>query len=268
MYLISISDIQKGGLYMPEERVIQSLQRSYDIINLFSRLKTELSLKEISQSLNLNKSTAHGLIQTMVLNGYMAQNEKNEKYKLGKNFISKSLLIPETSIIQSVSDKYLKEISEKFALTSHLLIAEGDTMYTAKINFPSDVYYVISCIIGRTVPLHATASGKLLLASMSEQHLLNYIDKHPLIRYTDKTITDYNSLKENLADIRRNGYSYENEEIDAGVISIACPLYNHFKEFFGTISISAYHLENLPINDIISYLKEASHTISKEFLSE
>lgn len=248
-----------------EPRVIQSVQRAFDIIDCFSRQQPELSLSEISQIVKLNKSTIHGLLQTMLYNGYISQDAQTDKYKLGKKFISKTLLIPESSVIQQVSEKYLKRISERHGVTSHLMIEEHDVLYTMKVIFPSNTYYIISAILGKKVPFHATASGKIMMSAMTEERLLNCIRLNPLVSYTPKTIVDIGVLQEELQKIRENGYALEDEEVESGVFSIACPIHNQYHQIFGTISISASLLKEPDQAALILELQDASREISAEF---
>lgn len=247
-------------------RVIQSIQRALDIVECFNNKTTELSLSEISAMVNLNKSTAHGLINTLLVNGYISQNPENSKYSLGKKFISKSLIVPNSLLFKNVGEKYLRAISEKYSVTSHFMIYERKELYTLKLYLPSSAYYIISSIIGRTIPFHATASGKIILAHMKPEELKKYIAAHPLQRYTDKTITDFAVLQQELATIRRNGYSLEDKEVENGVFSVACPLYNPFREVTGTISISAYPAIDADLNELIADLKSAAAKISQQLL--
>jgi DNA-binding IclR family transcriptional regulator len=69
--------------------------------------------------------------------------------------------------------------------------------------------------------LHARASGKLLLAELSDKELRNYVAVHPLIARTSKTITDFETLRQELAVIRERGWAAEYDECDAGVACLA-----------------------------------------------
>ena len=88
-----------------------------------------------------------------------------------------------------------------------------------------------------------------------------------MIRYTDKTITDLEDMKRELKKIRENGYSIEDEEVENGVFSVACPIYNQFNEIAGTISISAYLSIDSTLEALIVDLKSAAKNISQEFQS-
>ncbi|MGL4868568.1 MAG: helix-turn-helix domain-containing protein, partial [Cetobacterium sp.] len=63
-----------------EGKTIQSIQRAIDIMNCFNEEVHELSLKEISEKLGLSKSTAHGIVSTLLKNSYLEQNQKNSNY--------------------------------------------------------------------------------------------------------------------------------------------------------------------------------------------
>lgn len=246
-------------------KIIQSIQRALDIVECFTNKEPELSLHEISDKVKLNKSTIHGILNTMLLNGYIDQNYDNGKYMLGKKFISKSVIVPSNLLFKNFSEKYVQPLSEKYNATSHLLIYEHKELYTLQLYIPSSAYYAISSIIGKRIPFHATASGKIILAYMEQGEFDRYLSAHPLRSFTAKTITDAAELTADLAKIRRQGYSLEDEEVELGVFSIACPIFNQFNHIFATVSISASVSQENNLDEIIADLKAAAKKISAEY---
>lgn len=246
-------------------KIIQSIQRAFDIVECFTNKEPELSLHEISDKVKLNKSTIHGILNTMMLNGYIAQNHDNGKYMLGKKFISKSIIVPSNLLFKNFSEKFVQPLSEKYNATSHLLIYEHKELYTLQLYIPSRAYYAISSIIGKRIPFHATASGKIILAYMEMNEFDRYIAVHPLRPFTPKTITNVAVLTAELAKIRRQGYSLEDEEVEMGVFSIACPIFNQFNRIFATVSISASVSQENNVDEIIADLKDVAKKISAEY---
>ncbi len=246
-------------------KIIQSIQRALDIVECFTNKEQELSLNEISGKVKLNKSTIHGILNTLLLNGYIDQNHDNSKYMLGKKFISKSGIVPSNLLFKNFSEKYVQPLSEKYNVTSHLLIYEQKELYTLKLYIPSSAYYAISSIIGKRIPFHATASGKIILAYMDQEEFNRYLTINPLKPFTPKTITDISLLETNLATIRKQGYSLEDEEVELGVFSIACPIFNQFNKIFATVSISASVSQDNNLDEIIADLKAAARKISAEY---
>lgn len=91
-----------------------------------------------------------------------------------------------------------------------------------KVESPSN-YFIISSRAGSKLPMHASASGKVFLANMSSEELEEFLDKYKFTKLTDNTITNKKQLMKCLQEIRNQGYSIENEEIEEGAYSIAPP---------------------------------------------
>ena len=73
---------------MATTKTIQSLERAFSILELFQNGKPEMSLKEIADTIQLNKSTTFGLVNSLTTLGYLFQNEDNQKYSLGLKILS------------------------------------------------------------------------------------------------------------------------------------------------------------------------------------
>jgi len=89
---------------------------------------------------------------------------------------------------------------------------------------------------GRTQPLHAGASSKVMLAYLPEDEWERSLE-FPLRRFTDTTITDYAALREQLRAIRARGYATSDGEIDAGAYAVAVPLCDVHQEVVAALSI-------------------------------
>lgn len=100
-------------------RMIQSVQRALDIINCFDSLHVQLSLTEISQKLNLNISTVHGLINTLIAYSYIDKNPSNGKYRLGLEFLLKANLVSQSLDLKEIGHPYLTDLTKN---TTKLLI--------------------------------------------------------------------------------------------------------------------------------------------------
>ncbi len=208
-------------------KVIQSIQRCIDIIECFDEDNPELSLAEISRMTSLNKSTVHGILKTLYYNGYIAKNPYNNKYVLSSKFIIKGELALSSVDYQlkEVGIKYIKQITDKYKVTSHLFACLSNNLYLIKMQVPSNYYYIVSSVIGKNMPLHATASGKIMLAHMDKNTLKHYLKQEERPKFTDKTITDIRQLEGELLHVKEKGYAYEDEEVEEGVSSLAAPVY-------------------------------------------
>lgn len=247
-------------------RLIQSVKRALDIVNCFDSLHTQLSLTEISEKLNLNISTVYGLVNTLCAYSYIDKNPNNGKYRLGLEFLLKANLVSQSLDLKEIGHPYLTQLTKKFHETSHLYVYQHEQIFCVdKVESPNN-YFIISSRAGSKLPMHASASGKIFLAHMPELELQSLLQHYKLTKLTEKTITDKKKLLHNLQQIREQGYSIEDEEIEAGAYSLAAPVKDAGGQTIGTISIIG-SLKRIKENEeqILADLLAAAQGISGQF---
>lgn len=222
-------------------RVIQSVQRAIDIINIFDDDQNyNLTLNEISSKLGLNINTTRGLVNTLVVNGFIKHNLEKNTYSLGLIYIPKANILNSHNmeIIRALVKTNLDNIAEKYEVSARLQIISNSSMFTVETSNPSNAHYVVFTKMHKTFPLNATSSGKLFLL-YNEKQLNYYLANMDDTKYTENTITDKNTLLKELETIKERGYSLEIEEMGRGVSSIAVPILLKNDVLYGTISITA-----------------------------
>ncbi len=207
---------------MATTKTIQSLERAFAILELFQNNKSELSLKEISVSLNLNKSTTFGLVNSLTTLGYLLQNEDNQKYSLGLKILSLTNAVKTNNILIRASRPYLEELSAKYRETVHSAQElNGSIVYLDKVEADTSIY--INTQMGTKNYMHCTGVGKVLLAYKSPEELDMFLDQ-PLKPLTFNTITDPDDFKKEMSKIHENGYGGDDEEIELGLSCVAVPV--------------------------------------------
>lgn len=245
---------------------IQSVQRAIDIINCFENINTELTLGQISAMLNLNKSTVHGLLNTLYQNDFVRQTPAG-RYTLGSYFVRK-FNITDTSIRSLVRERALDGmtyIANKYVASCGLFMLElGELVLVNRIQ-PQNEAYTITTHATYIRPLYCSASGKILLANMDEKALDEYLSVTPLVPRTDRTITTRSKLVEALEGVRRDGYGVEDEELGPGVYALSVPIYNRTGQLFATVGATgmAVHMR-LQKEAAITDLKALAHEISRQ----
>jgi DNA-binding IclR family transcriptional regulator len=249
---------------MTERRQIKSIIKTAKILELFTQYRRELSLLEISQYMGLSKSTVHSLLATLLDLGYLRQNNENSKYSLGYKVISLAeTLIKMTSII-SVSKPYLYKLAFEVKETVHLaILSQREALYIDKIEPAERI--TVNSEIGRQLPVHCTAIGKVLLAHQDKYEVAKIIKEKGLKRYTDKTITDKEQLLKELGEIRKTGMGEDNEEIEEGLSCVAVPIYNHTEKVVAAISIAGptARIESQRVR-LIESIRKTADIISRE----
>ncbi|MFK4784375.1 IclR family transcriptional regulator [Fusobacterium sp. MFO224] len=250
-----------------EIKIIQSIQRAVNILNCFDEKNMELSLKTISDRIDLNINTTRGIMNTLVLNELVSHDEKKNTYSIGNFFMLKSNLLQKSNInrAKELSVDLLTDLSEKFKVSSRLQIIESDNIFTAKTVNPKLSHYILTSTQSLNFPLHATASGKILLKYRNKN-----LEDLDLERFTENTITKKEALEKELQMIEKNGYATEFDEIGFGISSIAVPIFDNSNSIFGAISVTAITpiIEKLK-DEIILELKALKDVLEKRiFLIE
>jgi DNA-binding IclR family transcriptional regulator len=130
---------------------------------------------------------------------------------------------------------HLEAVTRKVGETANLLVLEGRAaVYVDQV--PGSRGVQVHREVGRVLPLHATASGKVLLSHRPDwRDLVGPVPE----RFTGTTITDLSKLEGELRSVRRRGYAVEAEENEAGVRCVAGPVMSGPRQVAATISVSA-----------------------------
>ena len=271
LYYIGIEG--KGGFYRMEQtkrgKVIQSVQRAIDILNCFDDAVTELSLSQISETLSLNKSTVHGILATLCANDFMQQGPSG-KYRVGHALIHKFRLAPEgyRAILLEEAKPQMARIANEYKMTTSLFVLENNALELLNRTQPASATYTINTISNdRSEPLYCTASGRIRLAYMSAAEIEHYFAHTQLEQLSIFTPTTREAVLAGIAEVRANGYSFENEELGEGVSAISVPIFNPSGGLFGTLSTTgiAFHISRRK-SELIADLKATVKKLGRNLL--
>lgn len=214
--------------------VIQSIVRARDILNCFEDTD-ELGVTEISNKIDLHKSTTFNIISTLERCRYLEKNDISGKYRLGIELFRLGTKVD--SDLRKIALPYLENLVTQFKETVNLVIrADEYVIYLEKIESPHSMR--ISTAVGSRLPINATAVGKAILSGLPDNELLETIAGLSIVRFTENTICDKNNLLESIQQIRTSGYAEDFEELEIGLTCVAAPIFNHAGNAFSAISVS------------------------------
>ncbi|WP_042347241.1 IclR family transcriptional regulator [Bacillus massiliigorillae] len=246
------------------ERLIQSIERAADILELFLAFDQELSVKEISDKLGLSKSTVHGIIKTLEHRGYLQQNKDDLKYRLGLKLFELGNRVSHQFDLGQIARPIMKELVDELKETVHLVVFErGEVIYIEKLDGPRALR--IYSHVGKRAPIHCTGVGKAILAFQEEEEMERLLLNSNLESFTEYTMTDKEELKKHLRLIRERGYSIDDEEIELGLKCVAAPIFDHHGDVMGAISCAApkVRMDDARLTEVIKGIQQAAATISK-----
>lgn len=217
-----------------QQPVIQSVSRAISILKCFKG-DVELGLAEISRMVGLHKSTTAGIVNTLKAEGFLEQNEKSGRLRLGLDLFS--LAVQARHGLIDICEPYLNTLLDFTGETVNLaIIDKTEVVYIAKKESSHSIR--ISTSVGSRLPIYCTAIGKSILALMDKAKAEALIDRISLKPFTNNTITDKKDLFATMDTIMRENVAYDFEEFEPGVICIASPLYYRKGDPIGAISVS------------------------------
>jgi len=243
--------------------IIQSLDRALTIMDLFDEHNRELKITEISTRVGLHKSTVHSLLKTLQKHGYIEQDE-NGLYRLGMRLLEKGQLLLRGFDIREKASGPLQVLSGETGQTVHLVIRDGaEGVYIDKVEGSKAA--IRYSWIGRRVPLHSSAVGKILAAFMSGAELEHLLKDYDYSIHTSHTIASESAFREELRGVREKGVAYDREENEAGVRCAAAPVYDHGGHVIAAISIStlASTVGDVELAAFVARLRETAGQISR-----
>ena len=250
---------------MSEKNPIQVSDRIFRTIELLARSGPS-GLLDISNELELNKSTVHRILNSLICMDYVKQDPDTSKYSLTFKICSFSNQVLSHNSLIDIARPYIQDLAEQTGETVHLVQMEGiNAVYIDKVEAPHNSVRMVS-MVGKTIPLYCSGVGKAILADMDDDQIRQIWEQSELHTYTANTVTDYNTFLEVIAAIRNNGYSMDNEEMEIGVRCIAVSLGCVHHKLPYAISISAPK-DRMKDKQITQYKKLLLNT-KKQLLAE
>ena len=218
-----------------DKRLLSSLQNALNILKSFTVESPLKGITDLSRELGLGKSTVHRLVTTLANEGFLVKDKETQKYRLGYALLSLSGVMTNTLDLYNESLPIVQNLVDKVNETAHVCILDGPmVLYLLKVECRQLVRFLTYA--GRRNPLHATSSGKVLLAHQDQVFIDDYM-KHHLKKYTDYTITDPVRLSEILDAVRQRGYAVTREEMVEGVHSIAAPIRDYTGKVIAALTV-------------------------------
>ncbi|GGM65918.1 IclR family transcriptional regulator [Micromonospora sonchi] len=216
---------------------VKSARRVMDLLDLLAGQPAGLTFVEIREHLELPKSSLHLLLRTMTDRGYIAADARSRRFHLGVRVWEVGQGFVRGADLAMVAHEYLVAAKEELGETVQLAILDGlENIYIAKVDAEHPLQLVSK--VGRRLPAHATGLGKVLLAYVDEDDLLERLRHVELERFTEKTVVDHEELFGDLKAIRQQGYGLDDGEFTAGVYCIAVPVLDHTGRVVAAMSCS------------------------------
>ena len=180
-----------------------------------------MRLSDLVETLKLNKTTIHRILNSLICMNYVAQDSASLKYRLTFKICDlANKVLNKTDTVQIIRP-FLQELMNAAGETVHLVQLEGThAIYIDKLESQQNTVRLVSQL-GQTLPLYSSGVGKALLAAMKNEQIKEILGGEKLISLTSNTITDLSKLMGEIDVIRNLGYAIDDEENELGIKCIA-----------------------------------------------
>jgi DNA-binding IclR family transcriptional regulator len=243
---------------------VKSLVKALRIVELLSDGdQATYTLTELSRGLHLHVSTVHRLLVNLLREGFVETDPVTGGYRLGFRVLRMGLKVLDRMDFRRVADPLLQQLNRATEETVHLAIFHGERAISIeKFGTPQPVG--LTAPLGGVLPLHCTGVGKTLLAYQDDELVKRIAETSGLQRYTGRTITTLPQLRKELARIREEGYSVDNEEAMDGLRCVAAPIFDHTGKVVAAFSVAGPATRVTParVPELARLVTETSRQIS------
>ncbi|MGV9347507.1 IclR family transcriptional regulator [Streptomyces spiralis] len=252
---------ERAGFPHQSPSPVQSVDRAAGILEFLGR-QEEAGVTEIAAELGVHKSTASRLATALELRGLIEQTEERGKYRLGLGLIRLAGAASVRLDLSRQSRPVCERLAARVAETINLAILDRDAAINIdQVLGPSAI--TTHNWLGRRTPLHATSSGKVLLAHLPEPERERRLAA-PMERYTPHTVTDPCTLRAQLTSIRAAGCAYSVEELEKGLNAVAAPVVTFNGQVVAALSASgpSFRLSVQRLREVAALVRTAAQEIS------
>ena len=251
------------GAEISKRDYVNSLARGLEVIRAFTRAQPRMTLSEISKATGMTRATVRRFLLTLVREEYA---ETDRKYfwlkpkvlELGYAALSSLTFL---DVIQPVMNRLAEKLNEScFAAT----LDGTDVVYVASAA-PAGRIVSISVSVGSRSPVHAGSTGRVLIASLSEKEMLEYLEKATLTKFTPNTVTSKVKLRSLIEETRVKGWSIVDQELEIGLRSISVPIRDKSSNVVAALNVACPSSRISPEDmhsRILLELQEAAQTIT------
>jgi IclR family acetate operon transcriptional repressor len=194
--------------------------RLFALLELIASKDAFVSLQGLVEETGMPKPTLHRMLQQLESAGLLIRQSDGRHYGTGARLrrLAENLLLNATQhgARHAVLRNLVEEIGESCNVTA---LSGNEVVYLDRVETSEPLRFYLHA--GSRVPVHCSASGKMILSQMSPSQRRKLLAHAPLQKHTPKTVTDLELLEEELKRVRRDGYAIDDEEFLPGLVCVA-----------------------------------------------
>jgi IclR family transcriptional regulator, pca regulon regulatory protein len=216
---------------------VQSLDRGLAVIRCFSSERPSLTLSEVAERTGLTRAAARRFLLTLQELGYVGSTGR--QFSLRPRVLALGYAYLSSFSVAQIAQPHLEDLAEELHESCSASVLDGDDIvYVARAS--ANRIMTIALTVGTRLPPYPTSMGRVLLASLPEEELDAHLRRTELRKLTERTVVDETELRQILAKVAAQGWAAVDQELEAGVRSIAVPIRDSSGRVVAAINASAH----------------------------
>jgi len=230
---------------------VQSLDRGLAVIRCFSSERPSLTLSEVAERTGLTRAAARRFLLTLQELGYVGSTGR--QFSLRPRVLALGYAYLSSFSVAQIAQPHLEDLAEELHESCSVSVLDADDIvYVARAS--ANRIMTIALTVGTRLPPYPTSMGRVLLAWLPPAEIDAILGRTSLRKLTEQTVVDPDELKQILATVRAQGWAAVDQELEAGVRSVAVPIRDSSGKVVAAINASA-HAARVPMR-----------TLEKQFL--
>ncbi|MFG3231320.1 IclR family transcriptional regulator [Streptomyces antibioticus] len=246
----------------PQAGGVQSVDRAISVLEILAQ-RGEAGVSEVAGEIDVHKSTAFRLLGALEARGLVEQAGERGKYRLGFGIVRLAGAVTGRIDITQQGRPVCERLAEEIGETVNIAVMqERYAINLYQVRGPGAV--TAHNWVGQLTPLHATSSGKILLAHLPAKERAALLTDAGLKKVTPRTITAKTRLEKNLAEARERGYAWTLEELEIGLHAMAAPIRDRDGHVVAALSASgpSYRFTEERLHELAPLLLKGAGEIS------
>lgn len=212
---------EAGDLGTTSRDYVNALARGLEVIRVFTPYTPKMTLSEIAQATGMTRATVRRFLLTLAHEGYVEISGKH--FSLRPKILELGFSALSSMDLWDVVQSVINDLSERLNESCFAAVLDADSViYVARATPKRRMNVGIS--IGSRVPAYCVSTGRVLLAALPEEQLHHYLETMTLTKFTANTITSKVQLRSVLEEVRRQGWSIVDQELEVGLRSLSVPI--------------------------------------------
>jgi DNA-binding IclR family transcriptional regulator len=215
----------------------QSLERGLDVLEVVEAEGTEIGVREIARRLALSPTIVQRMVTSLAKRGYVDRDAETARYRLGYRALALGAHSGAGSDYIVSARRELEHLARDHSLNGFVAVLHGGrAVYLLAVQ--AEAPLAIKVAPGSEMPLHSTAAGKVLLASLDDAAARKVLGNGKLAAITPHTVTESTAVISGLAKVRKQGFATVSEENIRGVLSVGAPIRDREGKVLAALSVA------------------------------